>query len=149
MQLISAFFFCYTDSTSTILLLPKSESSSLKPYSVAVQSSLCRTWSESQRTDFVVMWLQCYLSFITVCDGRKRDDCSLPVQQTRVLGLVCQQIQVPGNKTNDLSDRMKRYELRHDKTGLLGFQPGLTQTRLYPHRLETLDLESIKIVLSM
>ena len=36
--------FCYTD--STIPLLPKSEISSLKLSSVAVQLGLCRTWSE-------------------------------------------------------------------------------------------------------
>ena len=29
---------------------------------------------------------------------------------------------------------MKKYEPVHEKTNNLGFQPGLTQTRLYRHR---------------
>ena len=43
--------FRYTD--NTIPLLPKSEISSLQPSSVAVQSSLCRTWSKTPKTDFL------------------------------------------------------------------------------------------------
>ena len=43
--------FRYTD--STIPLLPKSEISSLKPSSVAVQPGLCRTWSETPKTGFL------------------------------------------------------------------------------------------------
>ena len=40
--------FRYTDSTdSTILLLPKSEISSLLPSFVAAQPGSCRTWSET------------------------------------------------------------------------------------------------------
>ena len=42
--------FHYTD--SKILLLPKSEISSLQPSSVAVQPGLCRTWSETPKTGF-------------------------------------------------------------------------------------------------
>ena len=38
---------------STIPLLPKSEISSLKPSSVAVQPGLCRTWSETPKTGFL------------------------------------------------------------------------------------------------
>ena len=43
-QLISAFVFRYTDSTTP--LLPKSEISSILPSCVVVQPGLCRTWSE-------------------------------------------------------------------------------------------------------
>ena len=50
-KLISAFGFRYTD--STIPLLPKSEISSLQPSSEAVQSGLCRTWSETPKTSFI------------------------------------------------------------------------------------------------
>ena len=44
---------CFRYIDSTILLLPKSEISSLQPSSVAVEPSLCRTWSEIQKTDFL------------------------------------------------------------------------------------------------
>ena len=47
--------FCYID--STIPLLPKSEISSLLPSSVDVLYCLCRTWSETTKTDFLVMCL--------------------------------------------------------------------------------------------
>ena len=43
--------FRYTD--SAIPLLPKSEISSLKPSSAAVQPSLCVTWSETPKTGFL------------------------------------------------------------------------------------------------
>ena len=43
--------FRYTD--STIPLLPQSEMSSLYPSSVAVQTSLCGTWSETPKTGFL------------------------------------------------------------------------------------------------
>ena len=43
--------FRYTD--SAIPLLPKSEISSHKPYTVAVQAGLVRTWSETQKTGFL------------------------------------------------------------------------------------------------
>ena len=43
--------FCYMD--SAIPLLPKSEISSLKPSSVAVQPGLCRTWLETKKTGFL------------------------------------------------------------------------------------------------
>ena len=39
---------------STIPLLPKSEISSLLPSSVALQPGLCRTWSETPKTGFLV-----------------------------------------------------------------------------------------------
>ena len=48
--------FRYTD--STIPLLPKSEISSLQPSSVAVQPSLCRTWSETPKTGFLTTRLK-------------------------------------------------------------------------------------------
>ena len=41
--------FRYTD--STLPLLPKSEISSIQPSSVAVQSGLCQTWSETPKTE--------------------------------------------------------------------------------------------------
>ena len=43
---------CFRHTDSTILLLPKSEISSLQPSSVAVQSSLCWTWSKTKMLDF-------------------------------------------------------------------------------------------------
>ena len=43
--------FRYTD--NTIPLLSKSEISSLSPSSVAVQSGLCQTWSETPKTGFL------------------------------------------------------------------------------------------------
>ena len=48
--------FRYTD--STVPLLPKSEISSLSPSSVAVQPSLCQTWSETLKTGFLIMKLK-------------------------------------------------------------------------------------------
>ena len=48
---------CFRYVDSTIPLLPKSETLSLKPCSVAVQPALCRTWSEIPKTGFLVAWL--------------------------------------------------------------------------------------------
>ena len=50
--------FSYTD--RTIPLVPKSEISSLPPSFVAVQPGLCRTWSETPRTGFVVTQHICF-----------------------------------------------------------------------------------------
>ena len=50
--------FRYIDST-TIPLLPIYEISSLKP-SVAVQPGLCRTWSETPKTGFLITRLVSY-----------------------------------------------------------------------------------------
>ena len=44
---------CFRYLDSTIPLLPKSEISSLKSSSVAVQLGLCRTWSETPKTGFL------------------------------------------------------------------------------------------------
>ena len=44
---------CFSYRESTIPLLSKSEISSLKPSSVAVQAGLCQTWSETQKTGFL------------------------------------------------------------------------------------------------
>ena len=44
---------CFRYRDSTIPLLSKSEISSLKPSSVAVQPGLCRTWSETPKTGFL------------------------------------------------------------------------------------------------
>ena len=48
--------FRYTDSTES--LLPKSEISSLYPFSVAIQPDLCRTWSEIPKTGFLTTRLK-------------------------------------------------------------------------------------------
>ena len=44
---------CFRFTESTIPLLSKSEISSLYPSSVAVQPSLCGTWSETPKTGFL------------------------------------------------------------------------------------------------
>ena len=44
---------CFRHMDSAIPLLSKSEISSLLPSSVAVQSGLCRTWSETPKTGFL------------------------------------------------------------------------------------------------
>ena len=49
--------FCYTD--CTILLRLKSKISSFKPLSVTVQAGLYRTWSETQKIDFLASRLIC------------------------------------------------------------------------------------------
>ena len=43
---------------STMPLLPKSEISSLEPSSVAVQPCVCRTWSETPKTGFLMTQLK-------------------------------------------------------------------------------------------
>ena len=48
---------CFRYKDSTIPLLPKSEISSLQPSYVVVQSGLCRTWSETPKTGFLIMRL--------------------------------------------------------------------------------------------
>ena len=48
---------------STILLLPKSEISSLCLSSVAVQPGLCRTMSETTKTGFLMIQLICQVNF--------------------------------------------------------------------------------------
>ena len=45
---------CFHYADSTIPLLPKSEISSLQLSSVAVQPGLCRTWSETPKTGFLI-----------------------------------------------------------------------------------------------
>ena len=52
---------CFRQTDSTIPLLPKSKISSLKPSSLAVQSGLWQTWSETPNTDFLTTRLK--LSF--------------------------------------------------------------------------------------
>ena len=49
--------FCYID--SVILLLCKSEISILWLSSVTVQHDLCRTWSDTPKTGFLMTWLKC------------------------------------------------------------------------------------------
>ena len=45
----------YSDSTISLLLIAKI--SSLLPASVTLQANLCRTWSETLKIDFLVLWL--------------------------------------------------------------------------------------------
>ena len=52
--------FRYTD--STIPLLPKSEITNIQPFPVAVQTALCRTWSETLKTGFLTTRLKSYRS---------------------------------------------------------------------------------------
>ena len=47
---------CFHYIDRTIPSLPKSEISSMKPSSVAVQPALCQTWSETPKTGFLMMW---------------------------------------------------------------------------------------------
>ena len=58
---------CFRCTDSTIPLLPKSEISSLLPSSVAVQPSLCRTWSETPKTGLLRMRLISYLQLRFLC----------------------------------------------------------------------------------
>ena len=51
--------FRYTD--STIRLVPKSESSSFLPFSLAAQAGLCQALSETQKTGFLESRLVCFL----------------------------------------------------------------------------------------
>ena len=56
---------CFRYTESTILLLPKSEISSLQPSSVVVQSDLCGTRSETLKTSFLTTRLKfCFASFV-------------------------------------------------------------------------------------
>ena len=58
---------CFRCKDSTIPLLPKSEISSLYPYSVAVQPGLCWTWSETPKTGFLRTRLK-YYGMYKPCD---------------------------------------------------------------------------------
>ena len=55
-------YFRYTD--STIPLNPKSKNSSLWSSTVSVQPGLCRTWSETPKTDFPASRLICKIEDI-------------------------------------------------------------------------------------
>ena len=55
---------CFRYIDSTIPLLHKSEISSFYPYAVAVHPGLCRTWSETPETDFLVTRLICIPSVV-------------------------------------------------------------------------------------
>ena len=46
-------FVCFRFIDNTVLLLSKSEVSSLLTVSVAVQTGLCRTWTETLKTGFL------------------------------------------------------------------------------------------------
>ena len=48
---------CFRYIDSTIPLLPKSEIASRQPFSMDAQPCLCRTWSETAKTGFLVTWL--------------------------------------------------------------------------------------------
>ena len=49
--------FCFHYIDSTIPLLPKSEILKLKPSSVVIQPGVCRTWSETPKTGFLMTQL--------------------------------------------------------------------------------------------
>ena len=49
---------CFRNMDSTLSLLLKSEISSFQPASVTVQVGLCQTWSEIQKTGFLVSQLK-------------------------------------------------------------------------------------------
>ena len=56
---------CFRYIGSAIPLLPKSEISSLKPSSMAVQLGLCQTWLETPKTGFLttrLVYLSCFLN---------------------------------------------------------------------------------------
>ena len=69
---------CFRYIACTIHLLPKYKISSMNPSSVAVQPGLCRTWSETSKTGFLIMnliwvnpvgyeltgFLKCFLSYV-------------------------------------------------------------------------------------
>ena len=64
---------CFRYLDSTIPLLPKSEILSFEPSSVAVQPSLCLTWSETPKTGFLTTRLVLYRQFLypifSACGG--------------------------------------------------------------------------------
>ena len=60
---------CFRHLDSTIPLLSKSEISSLKPSSVAVQPGLCRTWSETPKTGFLTSRLILYAFSLSQATG--------------------------------------------------------------------------------
>ena len=60
---------CGNPVDSTILLLSKSEISSLKPSSVAAQPCLCRTWSETLKTGILSSRLIFLISALKVGCG--------------------------------------------------------------------------------
>ena len=53
---------CFRFTNRTIPLLPKSEISSLSPFSVVVQPGLCQTWSETPKTGFLATRLKMVLT---------------------------------------------------------------------------------------
>ena len=69
--------FCFSD--STIFLLPKSEISSFQQSSVAAQTGLCQTCSETSKTSFLVSWL-CQMMY----------DRHIPVRQFEFFGNIAQ-----------------------------------------------------------
>ena len=60
---------CFRYIDSTIIILSKSEISSLWPSSVAVQPGLCQTWSETPKTGF----LRTRLNFVFLDGSRSLD----------------------------------------------------------------------------
>ena len=57
---------CLRHMDSAIPLLPKSEISSLQPSSMAVQTGLCRTWSETPKTGFLTTRLIYDMTSVTI-----------------------------------------------------------------------------------
>ena len=58
---------CFRYIGSAIPLLPKYEISSLYPYCVVVEPGLCRTWSETPKTGFLITRLILHLSKEYIC----------------------------------------------------------------------------------
>ena len=66
---------CFRYINSTIPLHPKSEISSLMPSLVAVQYSLCRTWSETLTTGFLAAQLIYTPTVIFLSFQANRSEC--------------------------------------------------------------------------
>ena len=95
--------FCYTDSTISLLL--KSKISSFKPFPETVQANLCRSWSETPKTAFLVSRLIlflvslskvyrkiklmhvpiCHAAVAVLCHKRKKNNLSHIMRKANVL----------------------------------------------------------------
>ena len=67
--------FRYTDSTIPPLLI--FEISSFKPFSVAVQVSLCLTWSEILKLGFLTSWLNIKIKHLVQCSYMQISVCAM------------------------------------------------------------------------
>ena len=120
---------CFRYMDSTIPLLPKSEISSLKPSSVAVQPGLCLNLFETPKTGFLMTQLNLHLLFYTLSfvysvPGLPSMPPPPPAQAPPGLP--------PSAPTQGVPQMVN--ETCREKTCLRGFRPGPTQTKLYSHR---------------